>query len=79
MPKVRVSTTVDRELIARARGLDPGATVASVVERALIALLAEHRRAEIDALYATAYADHPLTESDAWGDLASFSDAARRS
>jgi hypothetical protein len=36
------------------------------------------RRKEIDASYA-AYDEHPIDEADEWGDLASFSDGARRS
>ncbi|HET8588809.1 MAG TPA: hypothetical protein VFM01_04190 [Nakamurella sp.] len=49
-----------------------------MIEEALRALLARHRSAEIDASYA-AYDDHPLDEADAWGDLASFREAAARS
>lgn len=76
MPKQRLSTTVDTELLSRARSLSPGSTDASVIERALHALLTAHRRAEIDAAYANAYADHPADEADEWGDLASFGRAA---
>lgn len=76
MAKQRLSTTVDAELISRARSLSPGATDASVIERALNALLATHRRTEIDGAYAEAYDAHPANESDEWGDLASFADAA---
>jgi hypothetical protein len=47
--------------------------------RALVALvLHRHRAAEIDAAYA-AYDAHPLEEPDAWGDLASFLEAAAAS
>ena len=52
-------------------------TDASLLEAALTAYLAQHREAEIDAAYAKAYADHPLDEPDAWGDLASWSDGVR--
>lgn len=76
MAKQRLSTTVDSDLISRARSLSPEATDASVVERALHALLAAHRRSEIDAAYAEAYEAHPVDEPDEWGDLASFGDAA---
>jgi hypothetical protein len=48
---------------------------AALVDEALNALLAQHRAAEVDAAYA-AYDQHPLTERDAWGDLASFRQAA---
>lgn len=44
---------------------------AALVDDALAALLARHRSAEVDASYA-AYDEHPLSEPDEWGDLASF-------
>ncbi|HMS90372.1 MAG TPA: hypothetical protein PKE56_18125 [Acidimicrobiales bacterium] len=47
-------------------------------DRALDALLAHHRPAEIDGAYA-AYDEHPLDEADEWGDLASFRSAAAAS
>ncbi len=78
MAKVRVSTTVDTELLARARAAHGGDTDASLLEAALLTLLAEHRRAEIDQSYAAAYARHPADEADAWGDLTSWGDAVRR-
>ena len=56
----------------------PGANDASVMEAALRALIASHRRSEIDAAYAVAYRDVPLETPDEWGDLESFHDAARR-
>ena len=49
-----------------------------LLRKALEALLARHRAAEIDASYA-AYDRHPLDEPDAWGDLASFRRAAAAS
>jgi hypothetical protein len=75
MAKRRVSTTVDEDLLRRARELDPDASDASMLERALTALLERHRRVEIDAVYAAAWAEHPTEERDEWGDLASFGDA----
>ena len=48
---------------------------ATLLDEALTALLANHKRAEIDAAYAT-YDDHPLDHPDEWGDLASFRAAA---
>ncbi len=75
MPKQRLSTTVDHELLTQARNLHAGGTDASLVERALKALLAEHRRAQVAAAYAEAYRAHPLQEPDDWGDLASFGEA----
>ena len=76
MARTRVSTTVDQELLARARELHAGATDAALIDEALVALLARYRAAQTDALYAAAYAAHPLDEPDAWGDLASFRDTA---
>jgi hypothetical protein len=78
MSRVRVSTTVDGELLARARGLGLGPTDAALIDEALHALLAQHRASEIDASY-RAYDEHPLDEPDEWGDLASFRAAAAES
>jgi antitoxin MazE5 len=75
MPRTRLSTTVDAQLLADARRLRSELTDAALVDEALAALLARHRAAEIDAAYAS-YDEHPLDEPDAWGDLASFRDAA---
>lgn len=75
MARVRVSTTVDEELLARARSLDAAGSDSLLIDRALAALLAQHRRTEIDRSYA-AYDTHPLDEPDEWGDLASFRNAA---
>jgi hypothetical protein len=75
MPRVRVSTTVDGDLLARARGVRAGSSDAALLDEALAALLARHRAAEIDASYVT-YEQHPLDEPDEWGDLASFREAA---
>ena len=49
-----------------------------MVDAALTALIARHRRAEVDASYA-AYDEHPVDEPDEWGDLASFRNAASAS
>ena len=75
MHRIRISTTVDGELLARARELRSGSPDSAVIDAALAALLAAHRSAEIDAAYA-AYDTHPLDEADEWGDLASFRAAA---
>ena len=75
MKRIRLSTTVDATLLADARGVRAGITDAVLVDEALAALLAQHRRAEVDASYAV-YDVHPLDEPDAWGDLASFRQAA---
>lgn len=78
MTRVRVSTTVDRALLEAARAARAGVNDARLLDEALQALLARHRRAEIDAAYA-AYDEHPLSEPDAWGDLESWREAAGRS
>lgn len=77
MTRVRVSTTVDEDLLTRAREA-LGVNDAALLDEALTALLATHREAEIDASYA-AYDEHPLDEPDAWGDLQSWLEAVRRS
>ena len=78
MNRVRVSTTVDGQLLEQARSLRSGSTDASLLDEALAALLARSRSAEIDESY-SAYAQHPLEQPDEWGDLASFREAAARS
>jgi hypothetical protein len=75
MARVRISTTVDGELLANARRSRAGLPDSALMDEALAALLARQRAAEIDAAYA-AYDLHPLDEQDAWGDLASFRAAA---
>ncbi|WP_295695360.1 type II toxin-antitoxin system VapB family antitoxin [Lapillicoccus sp.] len=75
MNRIRLSTTVDGELLQRARKVRSGSTDAALVDEALGALLARYRSAEVDASYA-AYDAHPLEEPDEWGDLASFRRAA---
>jgi hypothetical protein len=78
MARIRVSTTVDGDLLSEARRVCDGVPDAALLDRALTALLARHRRAEIDAAYA-AYDVHPLDEPDEWGDLAAFRAAAASS
>lgn len=78
MARVRVSTTVDGELLAEARRLRNGGPDSSLLDEALGALLARHRAGEVDSSYA-AYDEHPLDEPDEWGDLASFREAAAAS
>lgn len=78
MARTRVSTTVDDDLLTRARNLRAELNDAALLDEALAALLARNRAAEIDASYA-AYDEHPLDEPDAWGDLASWHDAVHRS
>jgi len=78
MPRIRVSTTVDEQLLREARDALSPVTDAALLDSALAALLARHRAAEIDVAYA-AYDEHPLEEADVWGDLASFREAASAS
>lgn len=77
MPRTRISTTVDEQLLADARRARAGLNDAALIDEALAVFLAGRRAAEIDESYA-AYDDHPLDEPDEWGDLASFHDAAAR-
>lgn len=76
MSRTRLSTTVDEQLLTRARSLHAGMTDAALIDDALAALVARHRAAEIDAAYAAAYDASPVDEPDLWGDLASFRAAA---
>jgi hypothetical protein len=78
MARVRVSTTVDEQLLASARRARSELNDAKLLDTALEALLARERAAEIDASY-QAYDTMPLHSSDEWGDLASFRAAAARS
>jgi len=75
MARVRVSTTVDGQLLARARRARSKLTDSALIDEALGALLARNRAAELDAAYA-AYDRVPLDAGDEWGDLASFRRAA---
>jgi dihydroxyacetone kinase DhaKLM complex PTS-EIIA-like component DhaM len=75
MPRTRISTTVDADLLADARRARPRITDAALIDAALQALLMSQRAAEIDASYA-AYDEQPLEQPDEWGDLASFRRAA---
>jgi hypothetical protein len=78
MSRIRVSTTVDQNLLESARRLRSSSTDAALLDEALAALLARHRAVEIDTSYC-AYDEHPLSEPDEWGDLASFREAAAAS
>ena len=75
MARVRLSTTVDAQLLDDARRTRAGKPDSIVIDDALAALLARHRSAQVDAAYA-AYDEHPLAEPDEWGDLATFREAA---
>lgn len=78
MSRIRVSTTVDEDLLAEARLVAAAASDAALLDQALAAFLAQHRRAEVDQAY-RAYDEHPIDEPDEWGDLASFRAAAAAS
>lgn len=75
MARTRISTTVDAALLEHVRRARGGIPDSVLIDEALAALVARQRSAEVDASYA-AYEKHPLDEKDAWGDLASFRDAA---
>ncbi|MDO5696791.1 MAG: antitoxin MazE5 [Dermatophilus congolensis] len=72
MAKVRISTTVDETILKTAREVHGGGTDAALIDAALNAYLAQHRRAEVDAAYAAAYDAHPIDEPDEWGSLAQW-------
>jgi len=78
MSKVRVSTTVDGDLLQEARRLRAGANDATLLDEALRALVWRNRSGEIDASYA-AYDRLPIEQTDEWGSLADFRDAASAS
>ena len=78
MARVRISTTVDQQLLEQARQVKVGVPDSALVDDALAAFLARHRAAEVDAAYGS-YDDHPLDEDDVGGDLASFRAAAAAS
>ena len=78
MARTRISTTVDAVLLAEARESAAAGSDAALIDQALEALLAANRRAEVDRAYAV-YDEHPLSEADEWGDLASFRGAAASS
>jgi hypothetical protein len=76
MARTRLSTTVDSALLQEARDTGAGANDAALIDAALAALVRDYRRTEFDEAYEAGYATHPIEEPDAWGDLASFRDAA---
>jgi len=78
MLRIRVSTTVDGELLTRARELRSGVPDSALLDEALDALVAVNRRVEIDASY-EAYDEYPSDTPDEWGDLSSFRAAAAAS
>jgi hypothetical protein len=75
MARVRISTTVDEQLLATARGRHSELADSALIDEALGALLARSRAVEIDSAYA-AYDSIPFDADDEWGDLAAFRAAA---
>jgi hypothetical protein len=75
MARIRISTTVDEQLLTSARRARAELADSALIDEALGALLARNRAVEIDAAYA-AYDSSPLDSPDEWGDLASFREAA---
>lgn len=75
MSRVRVSTTVDGDLLAQARRLRSQVNDATLLDEALRSLVASNRSGEIDAAYA-AYDELPVDDADEWGSLAAFRSAA---
>ncbi|NNN07628.1 MAG: DUF2191 domain-containing protein [Acidimicrobiaceae bacterium] len=71
MSRVRVSTTVDGDLLNEARRLRSQSNDAMLLDEALGALVARNRAREIDAAY-VAYDEFPIDEPDDWGSLAAF-------
>lgn len=74
MARIRISTTVSHDLLNQARDVLPDLNDASLMDRALAALCAEHRAAEIDRSYQV-FVDVPLDTEDEWGNLAEFLEA----
>jgi hypothetical protein len=65
MARVRISTTVDGQLLASARQARAKLADSALIDEALAALLARNRAGEIDAAYA-AYDEAPLASRDEW-------------
>lgn len=74
MSRIRISTTVDEELLTAARRIE-NVPDSKLLDISLRALLSERRAAEIDAMY-RAYDEQPLSEDDEWGDLSTWHEAA---
>jgi hypothetical protein len=77
MNRVRISTTVDADLLAEAKRLVEARNDSALLEEALTLLAEKYRRAEIDASYSI-YDEIPLDTPDEWGSLAAWRDAAGR-
>lgn len=77
MTRVRISTTVDADLLAEAKRLVDPRNDAVLIDEALTLLVEHYQRIEIDASYAV-YDEIPLDTPDEWGNLAEWLDAARK-
>jgi hypothetical protein len=71
MSRVRVSTTVNGDLLEEARRLRANTNDATLLDEALRALVARNRASAIDAAY-SAYDELPINEPDEWGNLDAF-------
>lgn len=71
MARTRVSTTVDGDLLEKARRLRANVNDATLLDEALSALVARYRAGEIDSAY-VAYDELPIDDADEWGNLAAF-------
>jgi hypothetical protein len=78
MSRVRVSTTVDGDLLAKARQIRSQSNDATLIDEALRSLITSNRSGEIDATY-LAYDQFPIDEPDDWGSLDAFRNAAAAS
>jgi hypothetical protein len=78
MSRVRVSTTVDGDLLTEARRIRSQTNDANLIDEALRSLIARNRSGEIDAAYA-AYDRCPVDNPDDWGSLDAFRKAAAAS
>jgi len=74
MTRIRISTTVDGDLIETARKARPGIKDSALIDEALEEFVFRIRAAEIDASYES-YDRIPLDTPDEWGDLQSFHEA----
>lgn len=78
MTRVRLSTTVDSDLLAEARRLRSQSNDSMLLEEALRSLVARNRSVEIDAAYGS-YDLYPIDSHDEWGSLGEFRNAAAAS
>lgn len=77
MARVRISTTVDGDLLEKARRYRDGLRDADLIDEALAMLVDQEREAEIDRNIAEGYAKYPVDTPDEWGVLPDWIDAMR--